>query len=598
MPTPVLPQDVSFYSIPIPGVQSLQSLQSLLSRPPTYRRLYQFVMSHKNAPPVTPEGSPLQTRSIRSLDNPLKATQRIFGADRAGSPGSSSSVARAPPPRSVAPEALAYLGVSASRPYPQYRGLESALSSTAALSKHDRDIVQEIQNFNSAAGGILRPMAANPFSNITSIPDLLANVERTLEPSIDPLQRPGGMEGKGALDTTSSKCNDGGLNVDPSHSIESARAKTPETFRPRGLSVADINLLNAAYERNGGGKERHAGSSIVTLNSRGRIRREVKFDEGLETKSVFHGADERGDGNVDDDDKSIELEEGIYYLRKDTPGDGNETCYGDKTSEEIENEETPDIEMPFPQESGPVYAGLWPGVFAYGHCQASPLHDVSVSSTRKAAMGLAKELRRLSLAPEDLVIPSISTVDTRDPNLDPDMVGGLPAWEFKRAGLGQFVSAAEVEQQEALLEAYEQGFGPEALSGSSPEEDSGFESRGHLFVYDRMQPRARVAASAVASGSGVGIRRATVPNREVAGVVLPSEEGLEEEAIEEDEEGEAEGGGGEGEENEEGEAEGGGGGGEDEELIFEEQEQFDRTLAMTLENIKHQPIRQGKRSTD
>ncbi|KAF8419340.1 hypothetical protein EV426DRAFT_577085 [Tirmania nivea] len=534
-------------------------------------------MSHKNAhssKTLTSEDSQLQALSLRIVNN-----LHAFDIGEVSPSAARSSSPMTPTPNSSAPMTFAYLGASANRPYSsgsQYQGLETSLESTRALSKNDRDIVQQIQNFNSAAGGILRPMGANPFSSFTNISDFLADVERTLEPSIDPLQRPGDMKGKSTLGATSLELNDEDLNVDPSQSIQGARDKAPETFRQRGLSVADINLLNAAYEKNGGGRERHAGSSIVTLNSKGRIRRDVKFDDKLETRSVFHGADEREDGNVEDDDKSIELEGGIYYLRKDLSRDGIETCYDDKTSE-IENEVArlqPDIEMEFPQGSGSVYAGLWPGVHAYDLNGASPLHDVSASSTRKAAMGLAKELRRLSLAPEDLIIPSNSAVDAVDSDLDPDMVGGLPAWEFKRAGLGQFVSSAEVEQQETLLEAYEQGFGPEFLKGSSPEEVSDSENGGHLFVFDRVQPRA--AASAIASGSGVGFRRTKVSKREVVDVVLQSEEGLED-----------------GEEEEEKVAKGEGEGGE-EELTLEEQEQIDRALAMSLEDLKDQPIGKGK----
>ena len=494
---------------------------------------------------------------------------------------------RTPPPASMA---LAYPGVSASRPVPgsQYRRLDSAFNSAGALSKNDMDIVQQIQKFNSVAGGVFKPMVANPFSNFTSIPDFLADVERTLEPAIDPLQRLEDVEEKNAVSAASLKPSEEDLNSDPSHSTRRARDKAPETFHTRGLSVADISVLNADYEKNGGGKERNVGSSIVTLNSRGRIRREVKFDGKLETRSIFHGADETEDGNVDDD-KSIELEGGIYYPRKEILRDGNETCYGDKTSESGSEEVRlqPDTEMAFPQGSGSLYVGLWPGAHAYGPNGASSLHDVSASSTRKAAMGLAKELRRLSLAPEDLVIPSSPAVDTIDSDLDPDMVGGLPTWEFKRAGLGQFVSSAEVEQQEALLEAYEQGFGAEFLKGSTLEEGSGSENGGHLFVFDRVQPRA--AASAIASGSGVGIRRANVSSGEVASVVLQPDEGLEDEENIENEEEEGEG---EGEE--------GGEGGEEEELLttLEEQEQIERAMAMSIEDLKHQSVGKGKGKAD
>ncbi|KAF8435524.1 hypothetical protein BGX38DRAFT_1275024 [Terfezia claveryi] len=543
-------------------------------------------MSYKSAhssKPATPKDSQLQTLALKPIG--LPHAFRIVGDSR--------SAAQDRPPMSCiqsppTPIAHAYIGVSASRPYSrgsQYQGLETALNSTRKLSKNDRDIVQQIQKFNPAAGGISRPMTTTPFSNLTSIPDFLANVDRTLESSIDPLQGRGDTKEKSALWSTSLKINDEDLNVDLSHSTESARDKAPETFRPRGLSIADINMLNAVYEENGGGKERHDGSSIITQDSSSRIRQGAKFDDKLEIRSLFHGADEREDGNVEDDDKSIELEGGIYCFRKDLSGDGNETCYGDKISEETENEEAglqPDDEMAYPQGSRSAFADWWPSVHAYDLNSSSSLHEVGASSTRKAAMGLAKELRRLSLAPDDLVIPSKSAIDTVDSDLDPDMVGGLPLWEFKRAGLGRFVSSTEVEQQEALLEAYEQGLGPEVLSGSSPEEGSDSEDGGHLFVFDRMQSRA--AASAVASGSGVGIRRAKVSNVGVASVVMKSEERLEDEEDIKDEE----------EEEKAEEIEGGGG----EEGAEEEQEQIDRAMAMSLEDLKHESTGKGKRRAD
>ncbi|RPB20470.1 hypothetical protein L211DRAFT_870655 [Terfezia boudieri ATCC MYA-4762] len=548
-------------------------------------------MSYRSAhssKPATPKDSHLQALPLKPVGNPqgFKIVEDSHSAAQDRPPMSSSI--QSPP----TPIAHAYIGVSASRPYSrgsQCQGFETALNSTRKLSKNDRDIVQQIQKFNSAAGGISRPMTSNPFSNFTSIPDFLADVDRTLEPSIGPLQGRGDTKEKSALRSTSLKLNDEDLNVDLSHSTQSARDKAPETFRPRGLSVADINLLNAVYEENGGGKKWHDGSSILTEDSSSRIRQGAKFGDKLEIRSLFHGADESEDGNFEDDDKSIELEGGIYYLRKDLSGDGNETCYGDKISEESENEEAglqPDDEMAFPQGSRSAFADWWPSVHAYGLNSASSLHDVGASSTRKAAMGLAKELRRLSLAPEDLVIPSKSAIDTVDSDLDPDMVGGLPLWEFKRAGLGRFVSSTEVEQQEALLEAYEQGLGPEVLSGSSPEAGSDSEDGGHLFVFDRMQPRA--AASAVASGSGVGIRRAKASNGGMACVVLKSEEGLEdEEDIKDEVEKEAE------------EVEGGvGEEGPEEKLTLEEQEQIDRAMAMSLEDLKHEPIGKGKGRAD
>jgi len=571
-------------------------------------------MSPKNAHPsklVTPKDSQVPALTEWPVGNPHAFEEDSPSATRGFPPRSSGlrpTPDISPRPRTPLPSspALKYLGMSATRL--QYQRPEPALNSTGGLSKNDRNIVQQIQNFNTAAGGISRPMTASPFSNFSSIPDLLANVERTLEPSIDPLQRPGDIEEKSALSSASLELNDAGLSVDPSQSTQSARDKAPEKPRQRGLSVADINLLNAAYEENGGGKERHAGSSIVTLDSRGQIRRGGKFDDKLETRSVFHGAGEREGSHVEDDDKSIELAGGIYYHGK---GDGNETCYGDKTSEETENEEArlqPDIGMSVPQGSSLGFAGLWPGVHAYDLSGASSMHDVSASSTRRVAMGLAKELRRLSLAPEDLVIPSNPAVDTVDPDLGPDMVGGLPAWEFKRAGLDRFLSSKEVEQQETILEAFEQGFGPEVLEGSNLEKGSDSENGGHLFVFGRVQPR--TAASAVASGSGVGIRRANVSNRELACVVLQSEEGLEDEKEEEEEEEEEAEGEGEGGEGGEGEGEGGEGGeegeereereerGAEEELTLEEQEQIDRAMAMSLEDLKHEPIGKGKGKAD
>lgn len=476
-----------------------------------------------------------------------------------------------------APIGLSYLGSSRQRTGGvQHSELDSTFNSLRKLPGNHSSMVDEIKRFNATAGGLA---LANRFAAMSSIPDLLANVDRTLEPldPLDPLQKAEG--GDNAFGSTSFRLNDHDLRMDL-NLMSSARdlgKDAPEVSRRRGLSIADIHLLNEAWESSAGGsKERNTGSSVLTLNS-GGIRRKVRFeDEAEEYKNVLHGP--TGDGNnchkPEDDDESIELEGGIFS--GEAPADDDDNGAESQDNDDMEEDAPPlepDISMAFPP--GMVYdnlllePALWTDEMDYNTLELLPLHKSDASSTKKAALGLAKELRRMSLSAAELVITDTSEAEAgtgMDSVFDPDMVGGLPAWEFRRAGLSRFVTVDEVEQQEALLEAYEQGLDPKSLEEGQAEEAEDDESDSddgpHIFVFNKVEPRNAAVAAAASSSSGA--KRGGSQNGGEENMGLEAEEVLE--GTEE----------------------------EDDELTLEEQEQLEMAMAMSLEDLKQQHLGKGK----
>ena len=310
---------------------------------------------------------------------------------------------------------------------------------------------------------------------VSNIQDLLENIDRTLsvgkpENSSESPQM--------AMHSLSWKLNGGqrdlGVDLDLDTPNARPRGRVSPGYRERGLSVENVHKLNLAWEEKRGGKIRDLGSSVVTLNSGGGVRREVKFttkgDHGIENKvdrlSMFHGVPETHDEidvqpetrqGDESDDAEIELDDTIHNEVKEC-----RSYFGEEVPLQ------PDTGIAFPQDRR---------VYDWG-----------------AAEGLAEDLRRLSLSfeLEDILIPDTSSRDgwsKSGPNRD--VVGGLPAWEFNRADLDLFISGpAELEQQEAVFDAYEQGLSPEVLNSGRDDEDGKAEMVGsHLFVFDRTQRR-------------------------------------------------------------------------------------------------------------
>lgn len=308
------------------------------------------------------------------------------------------------------------------------------------------------------AGGLTDSYQTLP--NISNIQGFLENIDKTLS-----VEKPEQADERPQIDQNwwlNSYQRDLGTdcNLDAPNALP--RDIASPGYRERGLSVQNVQKLNLAWEEKGGGINCNLGSSVATLNSGGLVRREVKFtakgDCGIgnevEQLSMFHDTPE------DDDDISTQFAIGVSNGYDDARNKLGATTHN-KSNDDLGEDAT---------------------------LESDKDHLVY---DKGAAVGLAEDLRRLSLslALEDILIPDTFSQHTwSNGGLDRDIVGGLPAWEFSRADLALYISGpAELEQQEALFDAYEQGLSPEVLNRGRDDDMAMVGS--HLFVFDKVQRR-------------------------------------------------------------------------------------------------------------
>ena len=302
--------------------------------------------------------------------------------------------------------------------------------------------------------------------NVSNIQDLLEDVDRTLS-----VEEP---ENASERPQMAMQNHHWRLNGNLSDSGVELNLDTPTAspgYRELGLSVENVHKLNLAWEEKRGAKNCDLGSSVVTLNSGGGVRREVKF----KTKEIHGIGNEVNQLSMLHEISEIHDEIDVWPEMEQSDGSDDVETELDATihdefkdSYDYFDEEVPlqsDIGTAFPQDRR---------VYDWG-----------------AAAGLAKDLRRLSLSLEldEIVIPDTpSRHDWSKSGPNRDIVGGLPAWEFNRADLALYISGPdELEQQAAMFDAYEQGLSSEILNlGRDGEEEM---VGSHLFVLDKTQRR-------------------------------------------------------------------------------------------------------------